>query len=118
MRAFSFPKRERVLNRNDFVNLNREGKRYYTAHFSVCLRKNRLGISRLGITASRKAGDAVTRNRIKRLIREFYRLHKACAPQGWDILIAAKQGAGDLDFWKVREELLVLFTDKKLGVLH
>ena len=118
MRAFSFPKRERVLNRSDFVNANREGKRYHTANFAIALRKNRPGVSRLGITASKKTGNAVTRNRIKRLIREFYRLHKPYLPQGCDIVIAAKKGAGDLDFWKVREELLDFFTHKRFGALR
>ena len=117
MGAFSFPKRERVLKRNDFVNANREGKRYHTAHFSITFRKNRLGVSRLGIITSKRTGNAVTRNRIKRLIREFYRLHKAYVPQGCDIVIAAKKEAGDLHFWKVREELLDFFTAKKFGVL-
>jgi ribonuclease P protein component len=118
MRAFSFPKGERLLNRSDFVNVNREGKRYHTAHFSITFHKNRLGVSRLGIITSKRTGNAVTRNRIKRLIREFYRLHKAYVPQGCDTLIAAKKEAGDLDFWKVREELLDFFTDKKFGVLR
>ena len=118
MCAFSFPKRDRLLNRGDFVNVNREGKRHHTARFVIYFRKNGLGFSRLGITTGKKTGNAVTRNRIKRLIREFYRLHKAYLPQGYDILVAAKKGAGDMDFWKVREELLVFFTDKKFGVLR
>jgi ribonuclease P protein component len=117
MSAFSLPKGERLLNRNDFVNLNREGGKYHTSHFAIYYRKNRLGVSRLGITASKKTGNAVTRNRIKRLVREFYRLHKAYIPPSRDILISAKKGAGDLDFWKVREELLDSFTDKKFGAL-
>jgi ribonuclease P protein component len=117
MRAFSFPKGERLLNRGDFVNANREGKRYHTANFAIALRKNRPGVSRLGITASKKTGNAVTRNRIKRLIREFYRLHKPDLPKGCDIVIAAKKGGGDLNLRKVREELLDFFNRKKFGVL-
>jgi ribonuclease P protein component len=55
------------------------------------------------------------RNKTRRLIREVYRLHKAFFPRGYDILISAKKGASDLDFWKVREELLGFFMDKKSG---
>jgi ribonuclease P protein component len=117
MRAFSFPKSHRLLNRGDFVNLNRKGKRYHTAHFVILLFKGRQGFSRLGISASKRTGNAVTRNRIKRLIRECYRLNKTSFPQGWDIILSAKKGAGDLDLWKVREELLGFFTDQKFGVL-
>jgi ribonuclease P protein component len=115
MRAFSFPKYERVLNRVDFVNLNREGKKRHTAHFALFFRKNGLAHSRLGITTSKRTGKAVTRNRTRRLVREFYRLHKAFFPSGYDILISAKKEAGNLDFWKVREELLGFFVDKKSG---
>jgi ribonuclease P protein component len=117
MRAFSFPKRERLLNRGDFVNLNREGKKYHTVHLVICVRKNRLGVSRLGITTRKSTGNAVTRNRIRRLIREVYRLHKASFPRSCDVMIAAKNGAGKIDYWKMREEVLGFFTNKKVGVL-
>jgi len=117
MRAFSFPKSHRLLNRGDFVNLNRKGKRYHTTHFVILLLRGEQGFSRLGISASKRTGNAVTRNRIKRLIREFYRLNKTSFPQGCDIVLSAKRGAGDLNFWEVREELLGFFADKKFGVL-
>ena len=77
MGSFSFLKKERLLNRKDFVNLNRLGKRYHTAHFNIIFRENGLGITRLGITASKKIGNSVKRNGIKRFVREFFRYHKA-----------------------------------------
>jgi ribonuclease P protein component len=116
MRVFSFPKHERLLNRVDYVNLNREGKKHHTAHFAIFLLKNGLAYSRLGITTSKRTGKAVVRNKTRRLIREVYRLHKAFFPQGYDMMISAKKGAGDLDFWKVREELLGFFMVQKFGV--
>lgn len=116
MGSFSFLKKERLLNRKDFVNLNRLGKRYYTAHFDIIFRKNGLGITRLGITVSKKIGNSVKRNGIKRYIREFFRCHKSHFPQGYDIVIAAKKGAADLDFWNVAEELEQFCQNKKSGV--
>jgi len=104
-RAFSFPKRERLLRRADFVNANRSGKRCHMRHFIALARKNELGITRLGVTASKKVGNAVKRNRAKRLIREFYRLNKAHLPQGYDIVVIAKKGAGYLSFRKAEKEL-------------
>ena len=113
MDSFSFLKKERLLNRKDFVNLNRLGKRYHTAHFNIIFRENGLGITRLGITASKKIGNSVNRNGIKRFIREYFRCHKTHFPQGYDIVVAAKKGAGNLDFWSVAEELGQFVQNKK-----
>ncbi len=94
------------MNRKEFVNLNRAGKRYQTEHFTVIFIKNRLGISRLGITASKKVGTAVVRNKIKRLLREFFRLHKKSNfPPGYDVLFIAKKGARALNYRALEKEL-------------
>jgi ribonuclease P protein component len=115
MPEFAFSKSERLLDRKDFVNLNRFGRRLRTAHFTVFVARNGLGrSSRLGITASKKVGGAVTRNRVKRLIREVYRLHKGLFPAGCDIVVSARESAGDLRFRKVREELLELVSNSTL----
>jgi len=106
----------RLLNRPGFVNLNRSGERYNSKHFTVILKRNGLGITRLGVTVTRKAGNAVKRNRIKRLIREFFRLNKSLFPQGYDIVIAAKKDASYLDLRKTREELAEIIFDKKFCV--
>jgi ribonuclease P protein component len=114
MPASAFSKSERVLNRKDFVNLNRFGRKLRTAHFTVFVAGNGLDHSRLGITASRKIGGAVVRNRVKRLVREVFRLHKGFFPAGCDIVVSAKKGADDLDSRKVREELLELVSNTTL----
>lgn len=66
---------------------------------------NHLERKRLGITTSRRVGAAVKRNRIKRLLREFFRLHKTCFPPASDIVFIAKPGADKLDYARLREEL-------------
>ncbi len=64
-----------------------------------------MGITRLGIIASKQTGNAVQRNRIKRRIREFFRLHKDEFPRQNDVLVIAKKDACTLDFRQVKEEL-------------
>jgi ribonuclease P protein component len=73
-----------------------------------------LARTRLGLTASRKVGGAVIRNRVKRFVREVFRLHKGFFPEGCDILVSARKSAGDLDFRKVREELIGLVSNSTL----
>lgn len=93
------------MNHEEFVNLNRSGKRHHTGHFVVISAENGLGITRLGITVSKRIGNSVERNRIKRLVREFFRLNRRSFPHGLDIVITARAGAAELEFGRVRDEL-------------
>ncbi len=58
----------------------------------------------MGLVAGRKVGKATRRNRVKRLLREFFRRHKESLPPG-DIIIMAKKGAPDLTYTQVQTEL-------------
>ena len=91
------------------------GKRHHTRHFVVIIKQNGLGITRLGVTVSKKAGNAVKRNRVKRLIREFFRLNNSKIPQGYDIVVTAKKDASYLDFWKTKDELEAILFKKKFS---
>lgn len=88
----SFPKRERIRSRGDFVKAQRKGAKYQTPRlliFAFATKK----ASRIGITTSRKVGNAVQRNRIKRLLREVYRRNKDLIPAGLDVVFVAKPEA-------------------------
>jgi ribonuclease P protein component len=58
----------------------------------------------LGLVAGRKVGKATRRNRVKRLLREFFRRHRLNLPDR-DIIILAKKGAPDLTYDQVETEL-------------
>jgi ribonuclease P protein component len=74
--AHGFPKGERLLKRREFLSLSSRGRKIHTEHFLVLYGEPVTSSIRIGITVSRKAGNAVVRNRCKRMIREFYRLNK------------------------------------------
>lgn len=104
MSALRFPKSERLLKRSDFLRLSGQGRKVHSSHFLiVCAAGFDLKV-RVGVTASRKTGCAVTRNRIKRIVREFYRLNKRLFAAA-DYNIIAKPGADLLGYFEVAQEL-------------
>ena len=112
---FSFRKHERLRRQRDFQLTLRYGSRRHTEHFVIVLRPNALQFSRLGVTVSKKVGNAVKRNQVKRCLREFFRLHKHKLPKAHDLVIIAKKNAATLAYHDVREELAaVLVTNDSL----
>jgi ribonuclease P protein component len=100
-----FPKAERLLKRKDFLSLaGSRARKIQTQHFIVLRGEAKGPSARIGITASRKTGNAVVRNRSKRLIREFYRLNKSLFLAA-DYNIIAKPGAARLEYTVLVQEL-------------
>jgi len=62
-------------------------------------------VRRLGLTVGKRVGNAVTRNRVKRLLREYFRNCKDKLPASTDIVISAKVGAAGLDYAGMCREL-------------
>lgn len=77
-------------------------------------RPNKLGCNRVGITVGKKLGHAVVRNRVRRRIREVYRLNEAVLTPGWDIVIVARSRAIEASFEKLNGSFLKL--SRKAGI--
>lgn len=101
----AFPKSARLLIRREFLQLQKRGKRRHTRHFVVITLPARTERPRLGITTSRRFGNAVIRNRMKRRLREFFRIRQAYVPPARDILIIPKSQAKTLSFAQLSAEL-------------
>lgn len=102
-----FPKRYRLRRRREFLAVQRGGRRVPTGHFVAYARPNGGRPTRLGITVSRKVGKAVARNRVKRLVREAFRRHRAEMPRGLDLVLVARNDRAPGSYPEVLEELLV-----------
>jgi ribonuclease P protein component len=84
----------RLRQRVDFVAVQTSGRKLHGRHV-LAIAQQRAGScprGRLGLTITKKVGNAVVRNRIKRLLREWLRLH-GWVPAGWDVVLVAKDSA-------------------------
>ena len=77
-------------------------------------RKNRTPTNRVGITVSKKLGKAHTRNRIRRRLREVYRLNEEKFQPGWDIVVVARSRAVDAPFDVLTKSYLTLAKKARL----
>lgn len=83
--------------------------------FVLYARPNRLETNRVGITVSKKLGHAVVRNRVRRRLREVYRLNEEQFQAGWDIVVVARSRCIDADFGSITKAYLALAA--KAGIL-
>jgi ribonuclease P protein component len=105
-RRFGFGKKLRVRKRREFLAVQRRGRSRHTPHFVVLsIPRADGGPSRAGVTVSRRVGNAVLRNRVKRRVREFFRLHRRDLPVARDFVCIAKSGAERLSYAEIAREL-------------
>ena len=87
-------KRETTLKMNyEFRRVYNRGKSGVSPFLVVYARPNRSGKNRLGVTVSAKLGKAVVRNRVRRRLREIYRLSQPELKQGYDLVLVARSRA-------------------------
>lgn len=97
-----------TLKKNyEFRRLYSKGKSTATACLALYCRKNGRGANRIGYTVSNKIGHAVTRNRIRRRLREIYRLHEAEFQRGYDIVVVARMRAREADYHRLETSFLM-----------
>jgi ribonuclease P protein component len=104
--------RERLLRRADYLRCYRTGRRRQGALVALYFSPNPLGHPRIGITASRKVGNAVVRHRLRRWIKETYRRWPGRRElAGVDLVAHLKPEGGKARFGAVSLDLLGLLED-------
>jgi ribonuclease P protein component len=104
-----------IKSNRDFQRLYRRGKSAVSPTLVVYWQKNRWGESRLGLTTGTKLGHAVVRNRVRRQLREIYRLNRDKLVPGRDIIIVARARGVSAGYHAMERDFLR--TAKKLGLL-
>ena len=97
-----------------FQRLYRTGG-YANGYLVLYARKNRTDTNRVGITVGKKLGHAVVRNRVRRRLREVYRLNEDKFQAGWDIVVVARTRAIYAEFHQLVEAYMT--AAEKAGIL-
>lgn len=111
-----FRKKERLRLRAEFARVYARRCRHGNDRLLVYVAENGLDWSRLGLSVGKRVGNAVTRNRVRRTLREAYRTGKDSLPRGIDIICVAKPQAADATSQLARSlRTLIVKASGKLG---
>ena len=107
---------EKLRKNSEFRAVYRRGKSFSNKILVLYIFKNykNKDISRLGISVSKKVGCSVVRNRIKRLIRESYRLNKYKFKTGYDFIFIARSTINGSSYLEIEKSLIDLLSKFKL----
>ncbi|MCE5228643.1 ribonuclease P protein component [bacterium] len=102
----SFPQENRLLRRPLFLRVYDSGRRADGRYAVIfCLKRDDGGPWRVGLTATKRCGNSVARNRMRRRAREFFRHRRGLIPNGWDFVVNLKSAAAKAEFEKFERDL-------------
>ena len=108
--SFQFTRKERINDPQDFRRVMKTGSKLTSRNFILFMKENEEGCHRLGVVVSKEVGRATYRNRIKRICREFFRLHKHRIKGTVDIIILARKGCSLTKYSDAKQELGRVFA--------
>ncbi len=107
--------KNRIKKRKVFLEIQETSEKLFTKHFLIFARKSKDEHSKIGITVSKKVDKrAVYRNKLRRRIKEFFRLTKKRFNSPYEIVIIAKKNAINMNFHDIHKELLGFFFHNKI----
>ena len=107
-------KKYRIRKNYEFRTVYRRGKSYSSRYLVLYVKRTNKDLNRIGISVSKKVGNAVVRNKVKRLVRENYNKYKKNIKVGYDFIIVARSVSRDANYKDINESVKVLF--KKVGL--
>ena len=99
---------------NDFRRIYSKGKSFVNSGVVVYISKNRIGYNRVGLTVGKKIGNAVKRNRAKRVMREAFMQFENSLKNGYDIVLVARGRTVSLKSTEVTRLLNTLFVKAEM----
>ena len=105
-------KEQRLRSSRDFAEVRRDGRSRADGLLVLVSRPNNLEVTRLGFIVSKRVGNAVVRNRVRRRLKEAARLSQI--EFGWDLVFIARQGASSADYQELSGSVKKLLARAKV----
>ena len=99
---------EKLHDSAQFTDVYKNGRSKANKYLIMYIKENDTEKNRFGISVSKKVGNSVVRHRIKRLLKESYRLHEGMFNNGLDIAVVVRGGASDISYREMESALLHL----------
>ena len=100
----------------DFTRVYQSGRSRADKRLVLYVLENGTPENRIGISVSKKVGNSVVRHRLKRVIKEAYRLNEECCSSGWDLVVIARAGQKEASYRDLERSLLRLLAAQ--GVIN
>jgi len=113
MKQHSLTKEMRLVSNEQFKDVLACGRRLNDNLLTVYMAENKCGYPRLGVSVSKTHGNAVKRNRLKRLIREVFRQYQEQIPNNYDYLVMIKKTVKQITIEQLRSSFLALVTSTR-----
>jgi ribonuclease P protein component len=99
-----------LTQRRDFLRVQREGRRFRRERVTLLVGDNSSSTARVGYTVSRRVGESVVRNRVRRRLREIVRLHQELLVLGLDYVIVATPPSAQSSYVELEGDLCALLA--------
>jgi ribonuclease P protein component len=116
LRSMKMKKENRLRNNRDFRIVYDKGKSFANRYLVLFIKKNSFNYNRVGFAVTKKLGKAVVRNKVKRRMREAYKLNSEEVKQGYDIIFLSRISAKEASFSELKKAEAHLL--KKAGLLQ
>ncbi|MBF4695437.1 ribonuclease P protein component [Fusibacter ferrireducens] len=100
---------ESLKKPSEFSKVYKRGKSFVDKYLVMYILPNKLGYTRVGLSVSKKVGNSVRRNRVKRLIRESFRLNYL-SDNSYDIIFIARVRSNNADYFKIEKSMKFLLN--------
>lgn len=107
-------KRFRIRKNMEFKNVYKTGRNYWNRNLVLYVKKNGLNETRVGYTITKKIGNAVTRNKMRRRMKEIYRLNFHNIKEGYDLIFIAKRSIVDIPYKELEGSMIHIMSISKL----